>query len=181
MKHTQYGYTLAEILLTLCILAVLATTAAPSFAKISAQSQVSAAANELLSVTRHARLLALTRNTQVVFCAGNPIDGCHGNWAQREWISFLDDNRNAVLDSSDTLYTQGELAKSAHIDMAANGPFKRAILFRPLGNATWPSGAFAAGRLRICTQTAPALDLVLIGSGRTVLEKRDHSDRCDAL
>ena len=52
------------------------------------------------------------------------------------------------------------------------------------GTAQWPSGGFAAGRLRVCAIDAfvpNTTDLTLIGSGRVVSEHRDDGAQCVPL
>ncbi len=183
MRSGQAGFTFIELLCGIAVAAILIAVAAPSYGKLIASNKLAISANELLGATQRARLQAISRNLTVTFCAGTPDEGCHGDWSQAQWISYIDADANGRFDGSDTLLETSTLPRIKSMQLSANGPFNRSILFRPRGNATWPSGAFAAGRLRICVpgKNLKSNEIVLIGSGRTVLEKRDFNDDCPVL
>src|SRR3546814_4324913 len=129
-----------------------------------------------------ARQAAVTRNDAVTFCAGNPDDGCDGDWSAHQWIVFVDSDRDGGIDADDELKLFERFSASTVIDVSGNGPFRKWIVYMPSGMARWPSGAFAAGRLRVCTEdvlTPNATDLVLIGSGRVVTEQHDFDGRSE--
>lgn len=177
------GFTLLELLIALTVSSVLVSVAVPSYRHISAQNHLATSSNQLLSALVSARQTAVTRNASVTFCAGNPDDGCDGDWLAHEMIVFVDIDRDGKLDPEDELRFFERFSASTVIEVSGNGPFRKSIVFRPTGLAQWPGGAFAAGRLRICTQTAlssNATDLVLIGSGRVVTEQHDFDGTCPA-
>lgn len=175
------GVTLIELLYTLAIASMIVVIGFPTIGGIIARNQLATTTNQLLSTLMAARTLAITHNLAVTFCAGNPRDGCHRDWSQGEWMTFIDDNRNGRLDPGDQPQLVERLESSGRIGLSANGPFRRAVVFRPSGMARTASGAFAAGRIRICAARAiepNANDLVLIGSGRTVTEQHDFGAEC---
>src|SRR3546814_15686293 len=99
-----------------------------------------------------------------------------------DWSSNVcsSDLRDGEIDADDELKLFERFSASTVIDVSGNGPFRKWIVYMPSGMARWPSGAFAAGRLRVCTEdvlTPNATDLVLIGSGRVVTEKHDFDGR----
>lgn len=183
MKTSHRGFTFVELLTGIAIAVTLVAVAAPSYGNLVASNKLAITANQLLGASQRARLLAVSRNTTVSFCAGNPDQGCHGDWSQAQWMTFVDRDADGRFDSTEELYEGATLPRLRAMQLSANGPFKRSILFRPGGNATWPSGAFAAGRLRLCVLDSDLAgrEIVLIGSGRTVLEKRDFDGQCPAL
>src|SRR3546814_8439831 len=99
-----------------------------------------------------ARQAAVTRNAAVTFCAGNPDDGCDGDWSAHQWIVFVDSDRDGEIDADDELKLFERFSASTVIDVSGNGPFRKWIVYMPSGMARWPSGAFAAGRLRVYTE-----------------------------
>lgn len=175
------GFTLVDFLVGLAVLGVTAALAIPSYDRIVSRSRLAVSVNELLSALLTARMTAVARNVSTTFCAGNRVVGCHRDWTKGEWIVFADRDRNGQLDAGDTLYGAERMASAGAVMLGGNGPFASAVVFRPSGAATWTSGAFAAGRLRVCVNTAispNATDLVLIGSGRAVSEAHDYSGSC---
>lgn len=178
------GLSLLELLVALTVAAVTMALAVPSFESITARNRLAVSANQLVGGMLTARMLAVTRNVSVTFCAGNADDGCHGNWESGEWIVFVDRAPLGELDADDELHLADSLASPQTLALAGNGPFNSAIVFRPSGAASWPSGAFAAGRLRICVNkgiSPNATELVLIGSGRAVSQQCDLGGLCPAL
>ncbi len=183
MNHRQSpsGFTLIELLCALAVAAIVLSLAGPAFGRIMARNRLATTTNELLTAMLAARTLAITRNVSVLFCAGNADSGCHGLWAEGEWIAFVDEDRNRELGRDEILHLSGTLPGARKLTIAGNGPFKKLIVFRPSGLARTVSGAFAAGRLRVCvadTLEPNANDLVLIGSGRAILQPHDFDGGC---
>jgi len=177
------GFTLLELLITLAVASVLLSVAIPSFETIYARNHLATSSNQLLSALVSARQMAITRNVSTTFCAGNPDAGCHADWQAREFIVFVDADRDGELDAEDELKMFERFSASEVIEVSGNGPFRKSIVFRPTGLAQWPGGAFAAGRLRVCAASAlpsNTTDLVLIGSGRVVTEQHDFDGNCPA-
>ncbi|MES0873358.1 GspH/FimT family pseudopilin [Sinimarinibacterium thermocellulolyticum] len=171
-----------ELMVALVVTSALAMIAIPGWQSMMARNRLSTTANELLGGLLAARTVAVSRQALVSVCAGNAQTGCHGDWSRGEWISFIDRVPIGVFGEEDELQAQGRLAAPGRVSLSANGPFNRAVVFRPNGSASWPSGAFAAGRLRVCAAEAGvvpnAVDLVLIGSGRAVAQPCHLEGRC---
>src|SRR3546814_16270479 len=129
------------------------------------------------------RQASVTGNSEVTFWAGNPDDGGDGGWSAHQLSVFVESDRDVEIDADDELKLFERFSASTVIDVSGNGPFRKWIVYMPSGMARWPSGAFAAGRLRVCTEdvlTPNATDLVLIGSGRVVTEQHDFDGTCPA-
>ena len=73
---SQKGFTVIELMISLGILAILATIAVPSFQSVIERNRVTAQANSILSAVQSARSEAVKRGTVVRFSAqlvgGNP-------------------------------------------------------------------------------------------------------------
>src|SRR3546814_6758275 len=85
-KNRAAGLTVLELLITLTVASVLTSIAIPSYQRINAQNRLATSTNQLLIAMVSARQAAVTRNAAVTFCAGNPDDGCDGDWSAHQWI-----------------------------------------------------------------------------------------------
>lgn len=181
LRCKRCGWSLIELMIALAVMLIAVSIALPSFDRILADTRLAAATNRLLAALVSARLTAISSNQPVTFCAGNATEGCHGQWDRQEWIVFIDKNRDGLIDAGDSVRMTDRLEGQLDIKLSANGPFRRAVLFRSVGSAETLSGAFAAGRVRVCAAKPirqNANDLVLIGSGRAVREAHDFSGSC---
>jgi len=175
------GWSFIELMIALAVMLIAVSIALPSFDRMLADTRLAAATNRLLAALVSARLTAISSNQPVTFCAGNATDGCHGRWDRQEWIVFIDQNRDGLIGDGDSVRMTDRLESQPDIRLSANGPFRKAVVFRSSGSAETLSGAFAAGRVRVCAAKPiqqNANDLVLIGSGRAVREVHDFSGNC---
>lgn len=177
----QSGLSLLELLITLTIGAAILGFGLPAMGRAMAQNQLAVSHNQLLTAAVAARQSAISRNVSMTFCAGRTEVGCHGDWSRQEWLVFEDADHDGNLDSGEAVKLADLLSPSGRLSIAGNGPFRRAVVFKPSGAAQTVTGAFAAGRLRICvSEPIPdnAVDLVLIGSGRIEPEHHDFAGTC---
>jgi type IV fimbrial biogenesis protein FimT len=80
------GFTLAEILVSLAILAILLALAAPSFTDSSLSSKLRSTANSLVGAAQLARSEAIKRDAVVTLCVSSNGTACGvGDWSQG-WI-----------------------------------------------------------------------------------------------
>ncbi|WP_084615617.1 GspH/FimT family pseudopilin [Solimonas flava] len=177
----QLGLTIAELLTVVAVSAVLLGLGVPAFSHALVVTRLASTTNQLLLAAVTARQTAASLNVPVTFCAGNAAEGCHGQWPALEWIVFIDRDHDGRVDPEDSIRLSERLPDSDDVLLSGNGPFKKAVVFHPSGAAQTVNGAFAAGRLRICTTrlgTGNATDLVLIGSGRFEPEAHDFAGEC---
>jgi len=176
------AFSLIELLVSLAVASVLMMVAVPSFDAINVRNQLATSYNGLLEGFYVARESAITLNRQVSLCGG--VSNCDGDWGSGTWRVFLDDNHNGLLDSGESLLVERTARVPSYIQIEGNGPFRRAVIFSPLGHGEWSSGAFAAGTLRVCVRkpvSPNAVDLVLSRSGRVRTEHHDFSGGCPGL
>jgi type IV fimbrial biogenesis protein FimT len=104
MRKTQHGFTLAELLTAMAVVAILSAIAIPTLRQFSANSRTTAANNSLVSAFAVARSEALRRSTQVTVCSSTNSQTCANSttWGTG-WIAFTDLNANGALDGTDVL------------------------------------------------------------------------------
>lgn len=88
-RHRQTGFTFMELMLTIVILAILATIAVPNFQSALQNNRLTGQANEIVAALQFARSEALKRGLPVEMCASSDGATCGGNWNQG-WMVFAD-------------------------------------------------------------------------------------------
>lgn len=96
------GFTLVELLVTIAMLGVLASLAAPSFADMLRRMRVESMREEMLASIAHARVEAISRGRPVVLLrtapcpqAANALDWDCG------WTAFIDLNGNDTINAGE--------------------------------------------------------------------------------
>ena len=100
--HYSKGFTLAELVVSLSILAITLAIAAPSFGNLVKSNRATALVNDLLTDLQLARSEAIKLNQTVTLCKSSDKLGCNGDWSDG-WIVFSDSNRNRRIDGTDRL------------------------------------------------------------------------------
>ena len=120
-KSHNTGFTLIEMIVTVAIVAILSSMAAPSFRGMLESNRATAEANELVSGLLLARSEALKRSNNVTLCTSTDQASCAGNGVQNfseGWIVFQDCNDNQVLDDA-TLVDCGNAATQFEVIIKA--------------------------------------------------------------
>jgi type IV fimbrial biogenesis protein FimT len=164
MRYPQrdLGVTLIELLVTLVVMAVMVTIAAPSFSRLIASNRLTSQTNEFILALNLARSEATRRGQPVTLLAtatASPV-------FQSGWTIFNDADGDGILDSDETVIresaavtgqttiTRVTLSGSTYTTATASAvPDRLYLTFNALGGKY--SGAIAY--FKVCDASIPSL------------------------
>lgn len=103
------GFTLLELLVSIAIMGIIATTAIPSFIDIIKDSRISSSLINLKSDLYLTRSTAIRYNRHAIVCTSNTDNtNCSGsaNW-EKGWMIFVDANKDGECNSIDGICEDG--------------------------------------------------------------------------
>ncbi len=156
--HASSGFTIIEILMTMVVMAILLSIAAPSVTRTLLDSRIRSQSSDLLANLAVARSEAAKRGVRVTICASttyaNASPSCTGGGASAwntGYIIFADQNGNGSFDAAtdivlkvgDPLSGGNTLVSSGFTAPATADTFQ----YRPSGNTNLPA---AGGSFKLC-------------------------------
>jgi type IV fimbrial biogenesis protein FimT len=135
-SSSSLGFTLQEMLVTLCISGILAGGGMGMW-RVVRQNTIIAAANNLVSHLALARSEAIGRNTRVVMCPTNDNQKClkpssdYTFW-QAGWLIYADGNHNGKPDSIEIIRVHDGASGGIVI---RSSRYRRRVTYQPLGTA----------------------------------------------
>lgn len=100
------GYTLLELMVTLAVLAILATLTVPGFQDTIRRTARDSSMQDLSTALDFARAQAVTEGTRVSLCRSTDLGSCSGggggDWSAG-WIVFTDRGTAGTVDGDDTV------------------------------------------------------------------------------
>jgi type IV fimbrial biogenesis protein FimT len=174
VRARSRGFTLAEMTVTLAVLATLVTLAVSSFNSVLSSMKLTALSNSFLSQLHMARSEAIKRNARVAMCKSPDGVTCvaTGGWEQG-LIVFHDANNNGSRGSGEPVVYRME-ALPPGFRLMGNFNVQRYVSFSSDGAAHLMSGAFQAGTLTLCRQSeasAEAREIVINSVGRVRIRR----------
>ncbi|WP_444926611.1 GspH/FimT family pseudopilin [Microbulbifer sp. TRSA002] len=166
---THRGFTLLELLITLCILSILLFIGLPSFTQIIEKTQLKLAGEEIISAIQLTRNTAVVKNQRVTMRNS-------GGW-DLGWEVFIDTDNDGFRGERDTLVMSGP--KLDKVKVLSNFPLRDYISFIGTGESRKAGslqGALQMGSLYVCSlDGSEGLALILFHSGRLRVEQANQS------
>lgn len=106
MRVTNRGTTLIELMITLSILAIMLTIAAPSFRNYIFDNRIAAQSNDFMSSVMIARSEASKRGINVNITAASAVSG---NEFGNGWNVWADTNGDSAMGTSEVIRNQDDL------------------------------------------------------------------------
>ena len=161
-------------MLTIAILAIITTFAAPSIQGMIANGRLQGVSSDLAADLSLTRGTAAAKGQRVTMCQSSDGATCTGGslW-QAGWIVFVDANSNGTFDAGDTMIKVHQAVNTAvtvapfsttgspPVYSAANTAIT-SVRYRPSG----PTTNAAAIGFRVCQTGYPYRDVVVSGLGR---------------
>lgn len=168
------GFTLVELVTVLAVASILLSAAVPSLLGLVRSVQLTSASNDFLAGLLMARSEAVKRNGRAVLCKSADGISCAatGGWEQG-WLVFSDSNNNGQRDPGETILQHARGGES-ELRVTGNQNVSRYVSYAPDGTSKMVSGAFQAGTVTLCRQSAgevEARQIVLSSAGRPRVQK----------
>lgn len=149
-NHKNHGFTLVELLITVVVLGILLSVAAPNFGDAILNSRQIVKTNELMSGLKIARSAAITRSTRTAICARLDDDTCGTDWTNG-FLVFVDndvtpgaiDAGEEILRIAEPLEGSSQLINRARLVNTAESPLQRRFIrFGPRGTSNWRGSGY---------------------------------------
>lgn len=163
------GFTLHELLITLAIIAITLSIAAPSLNKTIQNTRAKTSTLVLLEAIETTRSTAVFHNQNTTMLATNK------KWHEG-WTLFVDRNSNGLVDTDEKVISVNEGLDA--VKTKASSPMDSYVAFVGTGEGiTLTTGGFLAGHIMICPQVqGDGYKLILSKGGRTRVEKLPNTD-----
>jgi type IV fimbrial biogenesis protein FimT len=155
----QNGFTLAELIATVGIAALLMSIAAPGLNELTLNTRQITSANSLLNDFHLARDLAITNNSRVTVCPSSGGEQCEDVGWEEGRIVFIDRNSDRVLNGDEFVERASDELDALEIDTEE---FAASISYRPNGRAMAETVRDNTGQLVLCDSRGGSAARVVI-------------------
>jgi type IV fimbrial biogenesis protein FimT len=160
-RHAS-GFTLVELVITVSVLALLASFALPGFTAIMQNNAMTASANELITAFTLARSEALKRESPVTICwtdsANADAPDCgDGNGWHSGWLIFADEDADGAFDDDEDVIRRqvGLAGRNITIQVRTTAaPLDTALTYLPTGFPNFTTTRPGGRNMLFCDQRA---------------------------
>jgi type IV fimbrial biogenesis protein FimT len=175
------GFTVTELMITVAVIAALATIAAPSLRDLTRNARMTSLANDFMTDLSVARSEAIKRGVRTAICTSSNGTSCTNTGWNQGWIVFTDDialgasgkvdAKDVILKVAPTIYGANETPPTLITDVntPAASPGGKYVGFRPSG-VTTPGGTGAGSTIEFHMCDSRTTDVV--GAGAASLKGR---------
>jgi type IV fimbrial biogenesis protein FimT len=150
-KQRDSGYTMIELVMTMAVVAILASIAVPGFKYVTTSNRVATEVNGLLGDIQFARSQAVKEGQPVTICSSSDSANCTTtNW-DAGWIVFLDTNNSKTVDAGEAVIRKQPALGGTDTFVATPGAF-HALTFNRMGYA--PTGSTTAINITLHDSTS---------------------------
>ena len=183
--YTQSGFTLVELMVTVTVVAILATVAMPSLRGVVNSNRLRAGANETIAVLQSARLEAIKANRRTVACmsanpnAAAPACGAAGAGG---WIVFQDADRNGQYSATERLIRRATV--TGKVQLLGSAAFGSGVTFNADGMARDVGGSLLNAVVGVCLPTTQPQenesDVSISSGSRIRVTRKNAAGKCVA-
>ena len=132
------GFTLIELVVTLTIVGILATIAAPSMSSFIQNNRLRTQVSDFVVDLNFARSEATKQKSNVAICAGNTIVGCDATKAWQDGrLVFIDADNSSSFNAGDTILRSHE-ALEGNNTLANKTTSGKILIFNSSGSVANP-------------------------------------------
>jgi len=147
----QHGFTLYELLITVLVIGVILSLGVPNMREFTANSRITATANDLHSAFMLGRTEAARTKQNVTVCASADGATCTAADFDAGWIVFVDDDGDGVVDGGTDTVVRVFPAVDAAINITATDindvVGADSFTFAPTGLGLGNAGALSAATI----------------------------------
>ncbi len=138
-RYSSTGFTLVELMITLVIVAILLSLAAPGFKSLLERNRLQTAAHGFFTDLVLARSEAIKRNQAVVLCKSNTGVNCTVDTAvqwEQGWLVFADTDNDGAVDPNEIITVKNALHVGDTLRTDTAGDFKNQVTYGTDGSAS---------------------------------------------
>lgn len=152
------GFTLVELIITICILTTVSIIAVPLFQKIRSTQESKTVTQLLLTTLKDARTAAVLYRSNVTLCPSSDGVTCQTNWSH-SFIVFVDNNHDLQVNHQDKIIHFIHLnTKYGNVTWKSKSPNQYVTFRANTGNLGGSMGSF-----RYCSTYSTAHQKIAIG------------------